>query len=227
MHELCFSDVSCPDRHVVLRLPLRDFSIGHRLILLRQRNPLLWMSEEEYNSLPTTQQIYWLIEAVYVCGQSYAFRKRLEQGAGTIDRLRNWMAVKAWHWRRRREKTDWALETANFRNYLNQGKLTTEYKHRREGFPFMPIAEALDSKGRSLGAPYDALLVSFLMREMRFTEAQAMEYPLALAEIYYLTSAERDGGVRVLNWFETQFEEKCQAMEKEMEARAKDEKVTA
>lgn len=181
------------------------------------------MPGEEFNFLPTTQQIFWLIEAVYVCGQSYAFRKRLEQGAGIFDRLRNWLAVKLWHRRRKKGETDWALEVANFRNYLNQGRLTTQYKERKEGFPFMPIAEALDAKGRSLGSPYDALLVSFLIREMRFTEAQAMEYPLALAEIYYLAAAERDGGVRVLNWFETQFEEKCQEMEKAMASKPKTE----
>lgn len=198
------------------------FSIGHRLILLKQRNPLLWLEEDEFNALATSQQIYWLIEAVYVCGQSYAFRKRLEQGAGWFDRMRNSIAVHLWHRRRSKGETDWALEVAKFRIYLNQGRLTTEYKHRREGFPFMPIAPSLDSKGRSLGAPYDALLVSFLMRDMHLTEEQAMEYPLALAETYYLTAHERDGGVRILNLVETAFEERCQQMQKELDEKAKE-----
>jgi len=209
LHEIAFADVSCPERHVVLKLPLRDFCIGHRIILLRQRNPLLWMPEAEFNLLPFATQVFWLLEAVYVCGQSYAHRKTLEQGAGPIDRLINWLKVKAWHRRRKRGETDWALELANFRNYLSSSRLITEFKSRREGFPFLPTVASPDAKGRPMGAPYDVSLVQFLMRELRLTSEEAHEYPLALAEIHYLSWMEREGGLRILNAFEMEFEDYC------------------
>ena len=209
MHEIAFADVSCPERHVVLKLPLRDFCIGHRLILLRQRNPLLWMPEAEFNLLPFANQVFYLLEAVYVCGQSYAHRIKLEQGAGIVDRFLNWLKVKAWHWRRKREETDWALELANFRNYLNSSRLITDFKSKREGFPFLPIVASPDAKGRPMGAPYDASLIQFLIREMRVEPKAAFEYPLALAEVNYLAWLEREGGLRILNAFEMEFEEYC------------------
>jgi hypothetical protein len=218
LHELAFADVCCPERQVVLKLPLRDFCIGHRLILLRQRNPLAWMPEAEFNLLPFATQVFWLLEAVYVCGQSYAHRKQLEQGAGVLDRFLNWFKVKAWHRRRRREDTDWALELANFRNYLNTARLITDYKGRRDGFPFMPIGSVPDSKGRSLGAPHDASLLQFLIRELRLTPTEAHEFPMALAEMHYLSWLEREGGIRILNAFETEFEEYCQAEDKKAAA---------
>lgn len=209
MHEIAFADVSCPERHVVLKLPLRDFCIGHRLLLLRQRNPLLWMPEADFNLLPFANQVFYLLEAVYVCGQSYAHRIKLEKGAGIIDRFLNWLKVKAWHRRRKREETDWALELANFRNYLNSSRLITDFKGQREGFPFLPTVAAPDAKGRALGAPYDTSLVQFLIRELRLSAEQAFEYPLALAEVHYLTWLEREGGLRILNAFEMEFEEYC------------------
>jgi len=209
LHEIAFADVSCPERHVVLKLPLRDFSIGHRLILVRQRNPLLWMPESEFNLLPFSNQVFWLLEAVYVCGQSYSHRKKLEQGAGIIDRFLNWVKVKAWHRRRKREETDWALELANFRNYLNSSRLITDFKSRREGFPFLPTIPSPDAKGRPLGAPFDACLLQFLIREFRLTPEEAHEYPLALAEAHYLSWLEREGGLRIMNAFDMEFEDYC------------------
>lgn len=174
------------------------------------------MPEEEFNGLPFEKQVFWLLEAVYVCGQSFAHRKFLESEAGVLDRARNWFAVKLWHWRRRRSDPNWSAELADFRIYLNTSRLTTDYKNRREGYPFMPVGQVADSKGRALGAPYDAMLIQFLIRKMGKTEAEAMEYPLALAEAHYFTALERDGGIRVLNSFETQFEEKCIELEKTM-----------
>lgn len=167
------------------------------------------MPEADFNLLPFSEQVFWLLEAVYACGQSYAHRKKLEQGAGIIDRFLNWVKVKAWHRRRKREETDWALELAHFRNYLNSSRLITDFNSQREGFPFLPITASPDAKGRALGAPYDVSLIQYLIREHRLTPEAAFEYPLALAEVNYLAWLEREGGLRILNAFEMEFEEYC------------------
>jgi len=181
------------------------------------------MPESEFNLLPFANQVFHLLEAVYVCGQSYAHRKKLEQGAGPIDRLLNWIKVKAWHRRRKREETDWALELSNFRAYLNAARLVTDPKTKKDGQPFLPTASTPDAKGRALGTPYDASLLQFLIRELRVSEVDAYEYPLALAEIHYLSWLEREGAIRILNAFETEFEEYCR-VENEKAAKLAEEK---
>lgn len=192
----------------MLELPLLDFCIGHRLILLRQRNPLLWQPPADFNLLPFERQTFWLIEAIYTCAQSFAMRQRLEKAPGfSVARLRNRLAVWCWHRRRKRAKLNWPRETAKFQNYLASARIITEYKEKREGCPFMPTTAGPDAKGRALGAPCDAALIQFLCRELHMTEAAALEYPLGLAQAHYLTFLEREGNLRILNAFEMEFED--------------------
>jgi len=177
-----------------------DFSIGHRLILLRQRNPLVWMLEADYRQLDFAEQIKWLKAAVNVCSLPMFPNRR--------TRLQ-------WHWRNRRATAarkhftpaDWAQETAKFYTYHNQARITTEFKDRREGFPFMPTMPMPEASGRSLGGPYDAALLQFLVREFRLDLREALQFPLAQAQIHFLTWLEREGNLRVMNAFETEFEE--------------------
>jgi hypothetical protein len=217
LHEFVFSDVSCPDRHVILQLPLREFCIGHRLIFLKQRNPLLWQSEQDFNALPFDKQVFWLIESVYTCAQSYAYRKRLE--SGDASRLEIWwhnFKVSAWHRRWKRRKTDWPLEIAKFKNYLAASRVITDFKEKLEGFPFIPIQPNPDAKGRELGSPYDAALIQFLISSgLCPNEAAAFEYPLARARVHYLTHLEQEGNLRVMNAFEIEFEEESARLDLE------------
>jgi hypothetical protein len=200
MHEFTFADVVCPDTPTVLGLPLIDFSLGHRLILLRQRNPLVWMAEADYNALEFAEQIKWLKAAVNVC---------------SLPMFPDWRTRLAWHWRnwratrarKRFTPADWALETAKFRIYLDQARIITEFSERREGFPFMPTMPMPEASGRSLGGPYDAALLQFLVREFRLDLREALQFPLAQAQIHFLTWLEREGHLRVMNAFETEFEE--------------------
>jgi len=223
-HEFQFSDCAAPLRHVVLGLPLRPLSLGHRIIFLRQRNPLIWAAEADFNLLPFEQQIAWLIESVTVCNQTYADRIRLENSPSwwmLFQRRRDskrWARIKQRE-RKQWEKTNfnavqkdltayWMFEIAAFRNYLNFSRVITEVKSRRDPFPFLPCAAMPDAQGRSMGGPYDATLVQFLVKSrLCQDEAAAMEYPFALAEMHYLTHLEREGCLRIMNSAETQFED--------------------
>lgn len=197
-------------------MPLLDFCIGHRLILLKQRNPFLWMEESDFNNIPFEKQCFWLIESVYTCAQSHAFRRRFESGSvGHIELWWHRRKVSSWHRRRKREcpkradsvKDYWAVEIAKFRNYLNLSRVIEDFNARREGFPFLPTNSMPNSDGRALGGPYDAALIQFLTDRLGVTEAQAFEYPLARAQIHYLTWLEREGNLRILNATEMEFRE--------------------
>ena len=208
MHEFSFSEVALPERHVVCELPMLDFSIGHRLLLLRARNPLLWQEEAEFNQRPAEEQIAWLLEAVYVCAQSFAFRQKLEKEPTRWALWRNKRRVAKWHrLHAHYEVEDWVRELAKFRVYLASAKIISDFDDKRDGFPFMPVRAASNEAGRSLGAPYEGTLIQFLVREMKITEAAAYEYPLGLAQAHFLIYLEREGCLRILNAEELDFKE--------------------
>jgi hypothetical protein len=233
-HEFVFADVASPRQHFCLTLPLLDFSIGHRLIFMRQRNPLVFGDEAEFNKLPSETRIFWLIESVTVCNQSYAFRQKLEKSP---TRWMLWQFNRnSKQWRKLREKSQaeflkaaradtsripdlnewWALEIAEFRNYLNSSRIVTDFKFKREPFPFLPCAAMPGEKGRSRGAPYEVTLIQFLIQMKLCKNAdEAMEYPFALAEMHYLTHLEGEGAIKILNSEEIEFKEMCEARDLE------------
>ena len=210
VHEFAFSDVVCPDRRVVLEVPLRDFSIGHRLILLKQRNPLLWQPVADFNSLPLADRSYWLMEAVYVCAQSFAYRQKLEKDPSRWLLWGNAWRVWRWHRRHRHyQAADWNRETVKFREYLDSTRLVTAFSEKQEGIPFLPVAPVENTPGRTLGGPYDAALIQFLVRQLGLTMAGALEFPLALAQVHFLTWLEREGNLKILNAEEMDFKDYC------------------
>lgn len=215
MHELSFSETVCAPRHVVLKLPLSDFSIGHNLLLSCARNPLLWSSDAHFNALPFEEQVRWLIEAVLVCATSYKARKKLNEPSVFGWRARLHLSdVALWHWFRKfGAHTDWAAEIALFRNYINSSRVITNYDQRREGFPFLPCTTADGATGRALGGPYEAALIQFLIAHLRLTEEEALEYPLGAAQMHYLTHMEREGALKIINAAEMAFEEDCRAQD--------------
>ena len=179
---------------------------------MHQRNPLVFGEEAEFNKLPDETRIFWLIESVTVCNQTYADRLSLEKSP-TKAMLKKF-AKDSKVWRKSRERaqaqflkqTDadlsgwWAAEIVEFRNYLNASRIITDYKLKREPFPFLPCAPVPDAKGRSFGAPYEAQLIQFLIRSRLCPNAaEAMEYPFALAEMHYLTHLEHEGALQIMN----------------------------
>ena len=234
-HEYQFSDVAIPQQHFCLTLPLRDFSIGHRLLFMRQRNPLVFGEEAAFNNLSVETKIFWLLESVTICNQTYAYRMQLEKEP--TRKILKAQAKTTKRWRKDRERAQsvflitgridagkypdlndwWALEIALFRNYINSSRIVTDFKYKREPFPFLPCGPVPDAdKGRSLGCPHESTLIQFLMQS-RFVNsvAEAMEYPFALAEMHYLTHLEREGHIRILNTEEIEFKEQCDARDLE------------
>ena len=233
-HDFLFSDVAIPAQHFCLTLPLRDYSIGHRLLFMRQRNPLVFGDEAEFNKLPSETKIFWIIESVSICNQTYADRMQLEKSPNKA--MIKQLAKDTKKCRKLREQSQaeflkasrsagkvpdlndwWALEIAQFRNYLNSARIVTDFKFKREPFPFLPCGPMPDAeKGRSRGGPYDATLIQFLISARLVNNAaEAMEYPVALAEVHYLTYLEREGALRIFNTEEIEFKESCEARDLE------------
>ena len=218
-NEFNFADCVLPQRHVVLGLPLRDYSVGHRLLFLRQRNPLLWSAQADFDSLPFETQTAWLIEAVTVCNKSFAWRRQLENDeTGEIEKK---FKADSKKWADLREKDSagdvtayWPAEIAKFRNYIASQTVITDIEHRRDPFPFLPCTSVPEATGRSLGSPYDASLIQFLVASrLCQNEAEAMEYPFGAAEMHYLTHLEHEGALRVMNNEEIQLREKMEAFD--------------
>ncbi len=201
---------------------------------MRQRNPLVFGDEQAFNELPSETKIFWLIESVSVCNQTYASRISLEKSPTRWMLWRLKLDSKKWRAARSKSqseflKTDrndgripdlnewWALEIASFRNYLNSSRIVTEFKFKREPFPFLPCCAMPDEKkGRSLGGPYESTLIQFLLNAKFVKDVpEAMEYQFALAEVHYLVHLEREGAIKILNAEEIDFKEQCDARDLE------------
>lgn len=134
MIDCAFADASRPARCVIARLPMLDYSIGHELLLLRNRNPLVLISLAEFDKLSKPQQIFSIIQAVMICSRTWAENKKPFR----------WQRL--WEWTSRR--TDWPLAIAEFRNYRAQGST-------------MPLTRSpKESEGRSLQGPHLARVLT-------------------------------------------------------------------
>ncbi len=224
--EFSFADCAAPARHAVLGLPLRDYTIGHRLLFLRQRNPLLWSAQADFDLLPFEEQIRWLIEAVTVCNKSYAWRRQLENDeTGDLEKKFKADSKKWADLREEASKADpigyWPAEVAKFRNYIASQTVITQLDHRRDPFPFLPCQSAPEATGRTLGSPYDASLIQFLLTSrLCADEAAAMEYPFGLAEMHYMTHLEHEGALRVMNNDEIRLKDRMEAFDLDLAQKA-------
>lgn len=153
------------------------------------------MTPEEFLKLPIENQCAAVISAALTCYRGWVDNHKPEKHL--------------WFWRWMNRNTDYPFAIAQFRTYRAAGSM-------------MPPVVQLDGKnaGRSLGAPFHAALIQFLMK-MGKTETEAYDYPLGLAQFHYYTNAEREGGLKIVNAAETEFEEYCRR-EDEKAAKAKE-----
>ena len=132
MHALAFADSTRPPRTVILRLPLLDYSIGHELLLIQQRNPLVLLNPVEFDKLPALEQKQAVIRAVLVCNRNWEDNRKPSR----------WMRL----WRWKNANANYAAAIADFRNY------------RAEGTTF-PICNPPEGKSREMGSPFLARLI--------------------------------------------------------------------
>jgi len=188
MLDTAFADAARPARRVILNLLMADYSLGHELLLLQQRNPLVMMNGAEFNALPIVAQIQSVTRAALICCRSWSENKGSHR----------WLGF--WRWKNRR--ADYPLAIAEFRNYRESGST----------FPnILPPEES----GRALGAPYFARLTAYACA--RFG-ASAMDQPLGLVQWCYFASSEEEGAVRIPNAAETETIDEVARLSAEIEA---------
>jgi hypothetical protein len=184
MHDLPFADAIRPAAVRVLQLLMLPYSVGHELILLRQRNPLLLASAEEFARLNAEEQRFAIIAAADVCSQGWA------EYHAAYTRWQQHRLDRIWRkWRKAIHEEDYAPAIATWRNYRQAGSAdfpTEEMPHTGGDF-------------RYFGQPELVSLLNFLAITLRFSEAQVFDYPLGLARMRRLAWLESEGAVRITN----------------------------
>lgn len=198
MHEAALARAAQPVPVIVLGLMLRPFSIGHMLQFYREG-----LVESASRGIMTPVE---LTAAVLVCSQSW------EQSSG-IERD-HLLPLKMWAWKKRVERE--AKRNAKLRAAV--GALPDYFPSERDTFNAYLIAGSADfaisetpradrsSSSRIPGAPFILRLQQWLMTHLRFTEAQAWDYPFGLAKMRWATHWEMEGGLDIENEHDKSFD---------------------
>lgn len=210
MHDLAFADAARPAQMRCLRLPLRDYSIGHEIILLQRRNALL-INPARGSGSDDSSLVAALYEAVLVCHRSWGEQGRREKN------------LRLWGWVNR--KADLKSEISNFKSYLDAA-------HRLPPVPLefaVKVAEGDEAvkPGRSMGAPQTALLLNFIGSEHPELARQygtVFDVPYGLASWLYFADAELNGRFRIENAQELENREDEEKIKREVAAEKKGEK---
>lgn len=193
MHDAAFAGATRPTRVAILRgrkwpfqrsLPLRAYTIGHELLLQAARNALVTLDLEAFDALPLEIRAQSILHAGLICANNWE-QNQLPQ---------RWVNL----WARTRDPLDILPSIAAFREY------------RSEALRGPVVKPHQASEGaRMLGGPYLARLVVFLMRELRWSELEAMDTPLSKAQFYYFTHAEEQGQCQLMTPDDFAFEAWC------------------
>lgn len=196
MHETTFTDALLPPPVTVLRLPLKPYSLGHEILLLRQRNAFLTHTEFHFNCLDVLAQKRQLRMAALICSNTWADNHKPARG------------LRLWGWLIR--NAVYPLEIANFRNYLAEAYETVFYtlNPKKEDdvraddmcadeHGYEPLHKL---RGRSLGAPLIARLLQFVTSDQLYGahgHATPYDFPYAAALNFYLAHLESQGSTRI------------------------------
>lgn len=118
-----------------------------------------------------------LILGVFICSQSWAEWQAWRQSWKLPVFLRVW----GWMYR----KFDVKAEGERFAGYLRDGETIPEL--------------SVPGSGKTLVSPWENRIKLFLVRELRLSAAEAMDYPLALAWQEYCAHGEREGFLTLLS----------------------------
>lgn len=189
MHEDSFADAARPLQVVCLRLPLLAYTIGHELLLVQQKNPLVCYADTQFNALPADQQQTALRRAVLICTRTWNKQNRAHWNL----RLWQWWCKKF---------CCYPMEIANFRNYLAAAHV--------DYLPPDPRADDVCAsangyepmrsvRGRTYGSPHLARLLNFVRLSPIASGLSPFDFPYALANQLYITHLESEGSCRVEN----------------------------
>jgi len=199
MHEILFAESANPPVAQCLGLPLRPYSTGHELALLRTQNPLLTLSWAGFDELPSDKQRIALVRAADICSMTWA-----ESQFVPVTFLDRWKYARVCRkWRNCIARAVFPLEIAEFRNYLQSGRqlfptLSSSVPEDAEAYEIANKGEKLEG-GRALGSPLLAQLIPFATGRLNMTHEQVMDAPLAYIANLYFAYLESKGQTAVEN----------------------------
>jgi hypothetical protein len=189
MHESLFASAALPAQVRVCGLPLKHFSIGHSLHLIRSESP--FVSGEAV--LPGD-----VFTAVWICASTW---KEL--------RYRDYLhCLKLALLKRAVAKSDHAENVKALIEYFKNGALELPASEI--------IRPDRDKCGRDAGAPFLLRLQQFLMIYLGKSESEAWDYPLGFAKMRWQTYWEQEGGFDVKNSKEVQMDEMIRLSEEKL-----------
>jgi hypothetical protein len=188
------------------------YSLGHEVLLLQERSPLLLFSVEQFSELPLVQQIYAIKRAALICSQTW----------GDNHKPQKWLRL--WGWLTR--NSDYSVAVAEFRNYLTAGR----------SLPSAPSKHAVevlygkdDEKGRALGSPIMAQLYNYVsanLGKFNLSAATAWDAPYALAGMLCFAELESEGRLRIENAAEAEEQAGLEKIEREIDEEQANETLT-
>ena len=202
MQDTDYSDAIKPSRVNILELPLRDYSLGHELLLLRERSPFLLQTPFAFSELPMEQRIFALHRATWICSNTF----KQNEGESFV-----WFKMKQLSFLRRKlTLDDYALAVAEFYNYLNAGRGTPRLSKRR--------LKAGEDAGRPFGAPILPQLFQFVLTlpEIKGQPVNAAwDYPFSAAIWRYFVHLEMEGSIQIENADDEEIRLKVEQFERE------------
>lgn len=192
MHEAIFADACRPAPAFCLRLPLLTYTIGHELLLIQTRNPLVCMDDTSFNALPADLQRASLRRSVIICSRDWEQHDKPQR----FLRLWKWVCDKF---------CVYELEIAQFRNYLAAAHVDYPPPDPRaddvcaSANGYEPMRSM---RGRTYGSPHIARLINFVAPRLKTLDSSlktVFDCPYALANQLYITHLESEGNCRVEN----------------------------
>jgi hypothetical protein len=164
MHEPLLAQAALAANPRIYGLPLRDYSLGHELFLIRENSAFLFGGE------PQPKDIF---EAVWICSSTWTDLLRCKSSFFYIPQL---CLLKRAAQKINRIPGGFEKAVATFKAYREQG--CSEF----------PMSDTIrpdrqKSTSRDPGTPFILRLQQFLMLNFRLTEAQAWDYPVGLAKM--------------------------------------------
>jgi hypothetical protein len=183
LHDAQFARAAAPNPVTILGLPMRPYSIGHEIFLIRRQNPFLALQLEPENIKPPTAS--HLIEAILICAHSW---HELNSSSPPFFTLKTRLWRSTWL-NKTHDQTLAAIP--QFIAYRNAGSTQPPTAP--------PLLEPGQSKPREPGSPFLLRLIQFLIFRLRMTEQDAMDYPLGLAIWHACAFAEAQDEIRIEN----------------------------
>lgn len=177
MHEQLIAHAVIPIPYRIMGLDMMPYSLGNELQLFREASPFLLLDRKDFDALGFEQQCLAVIRGVNVC----------------CRRPPRWFGF--WS-RRERPHTpgQLAVIVAEFRNYLNDGRL----QFRAD------LPQSNDTPMRYLGEPEILRLYRFVCKHIPREEIAlwgdtAWDFPYSFAKMLSQGHAESNGGIEIYN----------------------------